>query len=239
MIPEQHNLTLVLVLLVLQGRDVLVAFLHLVLAVVYLLLQAVIRVLHGLEVLVHSVFGLLQRLEVSLQVVNRDILVLHLSLEGLGLETILSDAPLLTELSCVEAFVSLSQLVDLILDSRVLSLQEVDLMVFLLDGALKISNLSLSVSLLVLKLINVALQLANSLCELLDLGLSILLVLRCLIGIVPPFVICLGLHLLLLDKHLFPHFVDPLLLLDFQLINYPPVVFPELLDVDHQLLVGF
>ena len=46
-----------------------------------------------------------------------------------------------------------------------------------------------------------------------------------------------GLHLRLLNQHLFLDLIDFLLLFNLHLIDDPPVFFPKLLDVKHQLLI--
>ena len=89
---------------------------------------------------------------------------------------------------------------------------------------------SLQVSLAVLQLgIEIA-HLQDPILQFFDLclGLALLLLLIFIVS---------SLHLRLLNKHLLFDFIDLLLLFNFELVHYPSVLFPELLDVVHQLFI--
>ena len=66
------------------------------------------------------------------------------------------------------------------------------------------------------------------------------LFLRLLLGLgflVLSILIITGLHLRLLNQHLFLDLIDFLLLFNLHLIDDPSIFLPELLDVKHQLLI--
>lgn len=110
---QLHDLLFVRVLLFFQRLNVLVAFLHLILAVVDLLLQLLIASLCLLEVSHHAVLGLLHRLQVTLEVSNGLHFVFELALHTFLLQVVLRDGLLLRKLRRVQVLVGPSQLRDL------------------------------------------------------------------------------------------------------------------------------
>ena len=116
-------------------------------------------------------------------------------------------------------------------------------MLLLRDLVLFVFDVGLEVSPLVLQLAGEVENLSLQRADLLRLRQDLLLHLS--VALVGPesivFQLCLisCLHLRLLDKHLLLDLVHLLLLFDFHLIDYPSILFSQLLNIMHQLLVRF
>jgi len=103
-------------LLVFKGLNVLIALLHLILAELNLLLQLGDQLLLRLEVFILLVLGVLEGLEVRLHFRDCLVLVFQLVHEALLFQGVLVDRLFLGEPGRIQAFISISKILDLASD---------------------------------------------------------------------------------------------------------------------------
>ena len=169
------------------------------------------------------------------QILNGLTFVFELTNEPLLLQLKLSQRLLLRELCRIQALIRQPQLRNFIPN-------QLNLMLLLFNLIIFISNIRLEVPFLILHLASQIKNLRPK--RTYELSLRQYLFLHFLAGLVRPqrivlnFCFISGLHLRLLHKHLFLNFIDLFLFLNLHLVDNSPILFPQLLNVVHQLFIS-